>query len=393
MGPPTRVPGAAANPPAGYLDAASTEPLHPAARAALLAVIDDGWADAARLYGAARRARLLLDGARERVGVALGCRPDEVAFTASGTQAVQLAVAGLALGRRRVGRHLVIGAVEHSSVLHAAELLASAGGNTSMVPVDRFGAVDPDEFAASVRPDTALACLQSGNHEVGTRQPVEPVARACSQQGVPLVVDAAASVGHGPLPQGWSVLAASAHKWGGPAGVGVLCVRTGVRWRSPGPGHERGGMAAPGFENVPGIVSAAVALEAVVAQSPAEDERLRALTGRIRAAVAATVPHCEVVGHPDERLPHIVTFSCLYTSGEALLGELDRAGFAVSSGSSCTASTLEPSHVLVAMGALSQGNIRVSLPRGVAEADVDRFVKVLPGAVRRVRDELGGAAR
>ena len=376
--------------PAGYFDAASTQPLHPAARAALLAALDQGWADPARLYGAARRARLQLDHAREQVATALGCRPDEVTFTSSGTQAVQLAVSGLALGRRRIGGHVVTSAVEHSSVLAAARLLEAGGGQIAVVPVDSFGAVDPPEFAAAIRPGTALACLQSANHEVGTVQPVEAVAGACERTGVPLIVDAAASVGHGPLPGGWSVLTASAHKWGGPAGVGLLVIRTGTRFRSPVPADDRLGGLVAGFENVPGIVAAAAALDAVVAAAATQDERLSALVGRIRAAVPLTVPDCEVVGHPQDRLPHIVTFSCLYASGEALLAELDRAGFAVSSGSSCSASTLEPSHVLVAMGALSHGNIRVSLPGGVAEVDVDRFLGVLPGAVQRVRDQLTG---
>lgn len=380
------------SPPPGYLDAASTQPLHPAARAALLGALEDGWADPARLYGSARRSRLALDGARQRVAAVLGCRPDEVFFTASGTRSVALAVSGLALGRRRTGQHVVASAVEHSSVLHAVENLELTGvANSTLVGVDGLGAVDPARFAAALRSDTALACLQSSNHEVGTRQPVDVVAAECVAVGVPLVVDAAQSIGHGPAPQGWSVLTASAHKWGGPAGVGVLAIRTGVRWRSPGPGDDRGNGVGGGFENVPAIVAAAAALDAVVAESGSEDTRLRTLTDRIRAVVPQTVPDSEVVGHPTDRLPHIVTFSCLYTSSEALLSELDRAGFAVSSGSSCTASTLEPSHVLVAMGALSQGNIRVSLPFGVAEQDVTRFLTVLPDAVDRVRDQMGAA--
>lgn len=229
-------------PPAGYLDAASTEPLHPAARAAMTAAWDDGWADPARLYGSARRARLLLDGAREAMAGLLGCRADEVAFVASGTAAIQLGVAGLALGRQRVGRHVVGSAVEHSAVLHALEQCASQGAERTLVGVDSFGRVDPAEVAASLRADTALLCLQSANHEVGTRQPVESLAAVAAEAGVPWLVDAAASLGHGPPPTGWAVLTGSAHKWGGPAGVGVLAVRTGVRWRSP---LERQPVASP----------------------------------------------------------------------------------------------------------------------------------------------------
>ena len=379
-------------PPPGYLDAASSEPLHPAARKVLSAEAADGqgWADPARLYGAARRVRLQLDEARESLAALLRCRPDEVSFTASGTQAVHLAVAGLAFGRRRVGQHTVASAVEHSSVLHALEQAgAPSDAAPTLVPVDRLGRVDVEAFAAALRDDTALACLQSANHEVGTLQPVEEVAAACRDREVPLVVDAAQSLGRGAPPEGWSVLTGSAHKWGGPGGVGVLAVRTGVRWRVPGATDDRGDSRVAGFPYVPGIRAAVAALEAVTREAPAEDARLAALTARIRAAVPATVADVEVVGDPDRRLPHLVTFSCLYADGEALLRELDRAGFAVSSGSSCTSSTLEPSHVLVAMGALSHGNVRVSLPRGVATGDVDRFLAVLPEVVQRVRDELG----
>ncbi|MBO4270371.1 cysteine desulfurase family protein [Microbispora triticiradicis] len=373
-----------------YLDAASTEPLHPAARDALLAAIDAGWADPARLYGTARRAQMLLERARAEVAELIGARADEVSFTSSGTQAVHLGVLGTLAGRRRAGRRLVASAVEHSSVLHAGEVHERDGGEVEIVGVGLTGRVDAEAFAAAVaRPRTALACLQTANHEVGTLQPVEDVAEACREAGVPLLVDAAQSAGRLPVPAGWSVLTASAHKWGGPAGVGVLAVRKGVRWRSPLPEDERERRRVPGFENVPAIVAAAAALRARSAEAEAEGRRLAALTGRIRAEVPRLVPDVEVVGDPDLRLPHIVTFSCLYVEGEALLTELDKAGFAVSSGSSCTASTLRPSHVLEAMGVLTHGNVRVSLPRGVSEDDVDRFLAVLPGTVRRIRSSLG----
>ncbi|MFF1482117.1 cysteine desulfurase/sulfurtransferase TusA family protein [Streptomyces sp. NPDC058301] len=372
-----------------YFDAASSAPLHPVARQALQASLDEGWADPARLYREGRRARLLLDAAREAAAEAVGCRPDELAFTSSGTRAVHSGIYGSAAGRRRVGRHLVVSAVEHSSVLHAAAALEPDGGTLTEVPVDRAGAVSPTAYAAALRPDTALACLQSANHEVGTVQPVAEVAEVCRAAGVPLLVDAAQSLAWGPVEEGWSLLAASAHKWGGPAGVGLLAVRKGVRFAPQGPADERESGRAPGFENIPAIVAAAASLRAVRAEAAAEGERLRALVERIRVRVPELVPDVEVVGDPARRLPHLVTFSCLYVDGETLLHELDRAGFSVSSGSSCTSSTLTPSHVLRAMGVLSEGNVRVSLPVGTAASDVDRFLEVLPGVVSAVREKLG----
>jgi cysteine desulfurase len=373
----------------GYFDAASTEPLHPAAREVLLAALDDGWADPARLYGGARRARLLLDNAREVVASLVGARTDEVSFTTSGTQAVHLAVLGATLGRRRVGNRLVVSAVEHSSVLFAAETHQRAGGDVTHVPVDRAGRVDADVFADLLTDDTALACLQAANHEVGTVQPVDDVAASCAARGIPLLVDAAQVVGRLPVPKPWTLLAASAHKWGGPAGVGVLAIRRGTRWRLPTPHDERGSGRVPGFENVPAALAAAAALRARSEEAETLAVTHHDLIERIRAQVPLLVPDVEVVGHPTERLPHLMTFSCLYVDGEALLTELDREGFAVSSGSSCTASTLRPSHVLAAMGVLTHGNVRVSLTRTTSSAEVDRFLDVLPGVVERVRATAG----
>jgi cysteine desulfurase len=251
--------------------------------------------------------------------------------------------------------------------------------------VDRLGRLDLDAWRAAVGGDgVALAALISASHEVGTIQPVAEAAEACAAHGVPLYVDAAQSVGRVPVPDGWSLLSASARKWGGPAGVGLLVVRKGTRWVSPYPqdgGRDTG-------RDLPAIVAAAAALRAVAAEQAAEAARLGPLIDRVRAVVAG-VPDVEVVGDPVARLPHLVTFSCLYVDGEALLHALDRRGFAVSSGSSCTSSTLRPSHVLEAMGVLSHGNVRVSLHRQTTEAEVDRFLAELPGVVADLRAEAG----
>ena len=387
---PDPVSGARSRTPGGYLDAASTAPLHPAAREALLTALDDGWGDPSRRYHQARRARLLLDAARESVAARIGARPDEVSFTGSGTQAVGLGVGGLVRGRDRVGRRVLSSAVEHSSVLHAAQ--AAVGDEARTVAVDELGRVDLGALRVAVaEPGVVLVALQTANHEVGTRQPVAAAAELCAAHGVPLLVDAAQSAGRDPLPEGWSVLTASSHKWGGPAGVGVLAVRTGVRWRSTSPEGALEQGRVPGFVDVPAVVAAAAALEAVERERPRESARLAALVDRLRARVPELVPDAVVLGDPRDRLPHLVTFSFLYVDGEALLADLDRAGFAVSSGSSCVADSLQPSHVLAAMGALTHGNLRVSLPAGVAADDVDRFLEVLPDVVARVRATLGTA--
>jgi cysteine desulfurase len=364
-----------------YLDSASSEPLHPAARETFQVALAQGYADPRRLHGAARSARLLLDNARAVVAECLDVRPDEVTFTSSGTDAVHRGLLGLAKARSRQGSVVVHSAVEHSAVLHAA----AWGGEPRSAGVSRHGRILEADFVDACGPDVAVAALQTANHEVGTLQPVGELALP---GGVPLFVDACASMGRLPLPEGWSAAAGSAHKWGGPAGVGVLLVRKGVRWTNPFPGDDRIDERTIGFENVPAGLAAAAALQAVVAERDELNARQFALVDRIRAA-AAEIPDVEVVGDPEDRLPHLVTFSCLYVDGEALVTELDRRGFGVASGSACTASTLEPSHVLAAMGVLTHGNVRVSLTRDTTQAQVDAFLAVLPGVVADLRAEVG----
>lgn len=373
----------------GYFDTASAEPLHPAARETLLAALDRGWADPRRLHDPARGARLLLDNARAVVADCLGVRPDEVSFTSSGTDAVHRGLLGLVAARPQRGDRVVLTAVEHSAVLHAAEWRRAEGHVE--VPVDRWGRVSPADVAeAAGLPDVGVVAVQAANHEVGTTQPVAAVAAALRERGydVPLFVDACASLGRLPLPDGWSVAAGSAHKWGGPAGVGILLVRKGVRWTTPFPGDDRVDERVAGFENVPAALAAAAALQAVVAERDAVNARQAALIDRVRAGVAA-LEDVEVVGDPVDRLPHLVTFSCLYVDGEALVGGLARRGWSVASGSACTSSTLEPSRVLAAMGALTHGNVRLSLTREATAEDVDRFLADLPEVVAAIRADAG----
>ena len=362
-----------------YLDSASGEPLHPAARRALSAALDAAYADPRRLHHTGRAARLVLDNARAATAEALGVRPEEVSFTGSGTEAVHRGLLGLHRGAGRRGTSIVHSAVEHSAVLHAAEW---AGAPTRSVAVDATGRLRLDDLDVT---DAAVVACQAANHEVGTVQPVTELAAAIGD--VPLFVDACASAGRLDLPDGWAAAAASAHKWGGPPGVGILVVRRGARWRDPFPDDERSGERESGFENVPAILAAASALQAVVAERATENARTHALVGWIRRVVGG-LENVEVVGDPSDRLPHVVTFSCLYVDGEALVTELDRLGFDVASGSACTASSLEPSHVLAAMGALTHGNVRVSVGRETTDEDVERFLEVLPGAIERLRARL-----
>ena len=307
-----------------FFDAASGLPLRVEGRRALEAALDHGWADPARLHRDGRVARQLLDAARASVAASIGALPQEITFTASGTAAVQAGVLGLARGRRKVGSGVVASSVEHSSVLRAADWVVT-DGEPVLVPVNPQGQVEVKAFRRAVRADgVALACLQHVNHEVGTVQPLADVHEVTTAAGVPLLVDAASSLGSLPAPADWDALVGSAHKWGGPAGVGFLAVRSGVRWRSPWPTDEGG--RPPGFPDVPAIVAAATALEAAIADlGHSQAHRARLLTV-LRERVPQLAPDITVVGPQEDGAPHIVCFTVLYADGEVLVTELDRAG-------------------------------------------------------------------
>lgn len=379
----------------GYLDHASAAPMSPAAREALLAALDAGWADPQRLHSPARRARLLLDNARAAVAESLAVRPDEVTFAGSGTDAIHRGVLGLLAGaRRRQGPSAVaLSAVEHSAVFSAARWWAAAAADGSRevveVPVDHDGTVQVGELGRTLDERVRLLAVQQGNHEVATLQPVAEASDLAHAAGVPLFVDACAGAGLLPLPR-CDAAALSAHTWGGPAGVGVLVVRKGARWRTPLPTDDRSDPRASGFENVPANLAAAAALQERVAEREQLVRHYRDLGARLAAGLAritdVDVHGPDVVAGAQRRLPHIVSFSLLYLDGETLVHELDRRGFQVASGSACTSSALEPSHVLVAMGGLTHGNVRVSFGPTTEPDDVDRLVGALTEIVPSLRE-------
>lgn len=373
-----------------HFDAASGLPLTPPARRALDAALAHGWADPSRLYRDGRVSRQLLDAARSAIATSLATLPLNVIVTGSGTQAIHVGLLGLVRDRRKLGTRIVASAVEHSAVLRAADW-ALDRGEPELIPVDGAGVVDVAAFSDSLRsPGAALAALQYVNHEVGAVQPLEQVHAVARETGVPLLVDACAALGSLPAPIAWDVLVGSAHKWGGPAGVGILVIRPGVRWRSPLPTDESGRWA--GFPDVPAVVAAATALENATAELARTSARREQLTALLRREVPRIAEDIVVLGPVAPRAPHIVGFTVLYADGEVLVSELDRAGFSVASGSACTSDTRRPSHILVAMGAVTHGNLRVSLPPDAQERDVVDFLAALPAAVARARASADGRA-
>jgi cysteine desulfurase len=372
-----------------FLDCSSGEPMLPEAREAWVVAQQAGWGDPARLHRRGRLAGQALDQAREVVAAAVGARPDEVVFTGSGVQASHAAVAGVALGRRRVGSRIVTTEIDHSAVLAAA---AAAPGTHEAVGVDSQGHVDLERWTTAVsRADTGAACIQVANHEVGTLQPYGEAAEICARAGVPLILDASSALGRIDLAEGgtWAVLTGWAAAFGGPASVGILVIRKAARWRAPYPVDDYQGARWPGMPDVPAIHAAAVALDSWLRHGGAVGKQQRALIDRLRTGIPEHVPDVDIAGDPVRRVPHLLTFSALYVDGETLTLELDKAGFAVASGSACSASSEHPSHVLAAMGALTHGNVRIGLAWTTSATDVDGFLAALPPIVAELRSRVG----
>lgn len=380
------------DPEAGFLDAASGQPLNPGGQAALAAAFAGAWADPQRWYSDARRSRMILDAARQSVAEALTLRPPEVSFTASAVTAMHLAVAG-ALGARP-GR-VVCSAVEHSAILAAIEGVVGTD-DTLVIPVNSHGRVNAAAFAAALdEPGVTLACLQAANHEVGTRQPLPAVSKACRAREIPLLVDATMTVGRETIKKtdltAGDLIVAHAISWGGPAGVGVLGVRSGVPWRPPLALDQREGQRVPGLPATALIAVAARALEWTMSRVAQDSANAQSLIHQLHDAVTQRVRGVTWLGDLTDSVPYLGAFSCLYTDAESLLGGLDAAGFAVSSGSSCVADTRRPSHVLTAMGAASGGNIRITLPIGDTVPDIEGFVDALDATVRDIRERFDAA--
>ena len=361
-----------------YLDHASTSPARPEVVEAMLPWLSFA-ADPGRVHTDGRLSRSAVEEAREQVAVLLGARPREVVFTSGATESIVAAVWGTTERRR----HIVVPAVEHSAVRDAS----AAFGAVTEVGVDGLGRVDPDAVLAAVRPgETALVHIQWANHEVGTRQPVSEVVAGCRERGVMVHVDAASAAGHVPVDfgaLGADLLSVSAHKLGGPQGVGALLIRRGLRLRPLLVGGEQERSRRAGMENVAGIVGFGVAATTAV-----DEDRARGQTDALIAAATA-VDGVVTYGDTVDRVPHIACFGVAGVEAEAVLLGLDQAGVAAHSGSACSSETLEPSPVLAAMGVEAERSLRVSVGWSTTDDDVDAFGAAFPGVVSRLRGLRG----
>ena len=374
-----------------YLDHAATTPIDPRVADAMAAVYRDAHGNPSSIHTEGRRARVLVDEARDRVAAAIGASPAEIVFTSGGTEADNLAVRGTVHALREKGDHIVTTAIEHHAVLDTVHELERDGFRATIVPVDRFGAVDPHDVGRAITARTVLVSVMHANNEIGTVEPIAEIGRICRDREVVFHSDAVQTVGAlevdvRRLPVDLQSL--NAHKFYGPKGVGALYVRSGTPFArmQTGGGQERDRRA--GTENVAGIVAMGLALEIATRERSDESPRLARLRDHLISGLTQRIEDLVLNGHPAQRLPNNASLCVRGVQGESLVVALDLAGIAASSGAACTTGSLEPSHVLLAIGLtrdVAQGSLRLTLGRGTTDADVDTVLEELPAIVSRLR--------
>ncbi len=373
-----------------YLDHAATTALDPRVLDAMLPYFTSEYGNASSIYTLGRHAMQAIDSAREQVAEVLGCRPTEITFTGSGSESDNLAIKGVAFASQKKGQHIVTSPIEHHAVLHTCGYLERFGFQTTYVPVDSFGRVDPDDVARAITDATVLVSIMYANNEVGTIEPIAEIGRICRARKVAFHVDAVQAGGALPIDVAAlnaDLLSLSAHKFYGPKGVGMLYTRQGVRLlpQLQGGSQERGRRA--GTENVAGIAGAAAALRLAYEELPRVTPRITALRDRLIVGVLA-IPGSHLTGHPTERLPNNASFMFEGIEGESILLSLDLLGIAASTGSACTSGSVDPSHVLLAMHYTpeeARGTLRLTLGKDNTAADVDTVLAVLPGIIEKLR--------
>ncbi|MBR6740654.1 MAG: cysteine desulfurase NifS [Clostridia bacterium] len=371
-----------------YADNAATTRLAPEALEAMLPFLGEQYGNPSSVYSFADGPRRAMAAARETVASVIGAKPDEVVFTSGGTEADNHALAGAV--RFGSKKHVITSAIEHHAVLHTLKKLKKEGVEVTVVGVNSDGIVDPAEIAAAIRPDTAIISVMAANNEVGSIQPIAEIGAIAREKGVLFHTDAVQAAGHIPLDverMNIDLLSLSAHKFNGPRGVGALYIRRGSRVSTliEGGGQEKNRRS--GTENVAGIVGLAKALELSAADMESEGARLSTLRDRMIDEILK-IPDSHLTGPKENRLPGLASFTFGGIEGESLVLRLDLAGIAASSGSACSTASLDPSHVLLALGLtheVAHGSLRLSLGRYSTDADVDHILGTLPSTVKLLR--------
>ena len=374
-----------------YMDHNATTPVHPAVLEAMLPYFSEIFGNASSVHSFGREARVAMEDARDKIAEFIGAQPREVIFTSGGTESDNFAIEGAAYENSKKGKHIITFNIEHHAVLNTCKHLETHGFEVSILGVDRHGLANLDELRENIRDDTILITIMHANNEIGTIEPLQEISNIAKEHGIILHTDAAQSVGKIPVnvdELGVDLMSISAHKLYGPKGVGALYVRRGTKVEPlvRGGHHERNRRG--GTENVPGIVGFGKAIEVAAADIDEEGKRMWSLTEKLKTGLQERLEYIYPNSHPTKRLPATMNISFDFLEGESIVLNLDMKGVAVSTGSACTSGSLEPSHVLVALGlppATAQGAIRFSLGRDNTEADVDYVLEELPPIIQRLR--------
>ena len=374
-----------------YLDNAATTALSPAVLEQMMPYLTTIYGNPSSPQSFGQEARKGVEHARDQVAKALNALPEEIIFTGCGTESDNTVLFGVAERYAKKGNHIITTNVEHHAILHTCEALEKRGVKVTYLPVDENGMVTAEQVEKAITDQTILVSIMFANNEVGTIMPVAEIGKVCREHGVLFHTDAVQAVGHVPVDvkaMNIDMLSLSAHKFHGPKGVGALYVKKGIRLPAyvMGGAQERNRRA--GTENVAGIVGLGAAIEIAVQQLPESAARMTKLRDKLIAGIAERIPEVKLNGHPTLRLPNNVNYSIKYIEGESILLMLDMNGIAASSGSACTSGSLDPSHVLLALGLtheVAHGSVRLTLSDETTEEDIDYVLEILPKVAERLR--------
>lgn len=375
-----------------YFDNAATTPVREEVLQEILPYFREYYGNASSIYSIAKESKKALEAARAKVAAAIGATPDEIYFTAGGSESDNMALRGVVNASKKEKKHIITTKIEHHAILHTAEFLETKGVDVTYLSVDEFGKISLEELENAICPETVLISVMFANNEIGTIQPIAEIGEIAKKHGVLFHTDAVQAVGHVPIDVEKlqvDLLSMSGHKLGAPKGIGAIYIRKGTRISPLIFGGAQEKKLRAGTENIAGIVGLGKAAELAVAEMEETTKKLTALRDKLIHGILESIPDSRLNGHPTDRLPGNCNISFSYIEGESLLLLLDALGIAASSGSACTSGSLDPSHVLMAIGLpheIAHGSLRLTIDRENAEEQVDFILEKLPGLVQRLRD-------
>jgi cysteine desulfurase len=375
-----------------YLDHSATTPMDKEVLAEMLPYFTEKFGNPSSIHSYGREVKKAVEEAREKVAKAIGAQTQEIIFTSGGTEADNMAIKGVALANTKKGKHIITSAVEHHAIIDTCKFMKQHGYEITYVPVDKEGIVRVEDIEAAIKEDTVLITIMHANNEIGTIQPIAEIGKLAKAKGIIFHTDAVQTIGKVPVnvdELNVDLLSISAHKFYGPKGVGALYIRKGTKLLPISQGGAQERKRRPGTENTPGIIGMGKAIELAMANLNYEIENITKLRNKLINGVLNTIPHVQLNGHAENRLPGNANFSFNFIEGESLLLSLDMKGIAGSSGSACTSGSLDPSHVLLAIGLsheIAHGSLRLTLGKDNTEEHVDYVLQVLPEIVGKLRE-------